>query len=261
MRILLWAECQKIRRSKIVWITIFATLMLASIVFIGGLDQYKGPEVHYGLKTVCDGARYIDNAGWYMDEAQPWATFFVLPSVIALLGSYMICREEEEDTLKSLRLIPINEGKLTLAKMIITFVFSILLYLLLFSITFLTEVILHSTNLSAELVISALKEYLLDGVGVFLAISPIIAFTSRLKKYWLALVVTEIYCVAGMFAAMSNVLKKLYPITAVFNLSGYHITTIRNRMGSILILLLCSCLAALILNGLNHNKKKKNRVR
>ena len=44
---------------------------------------------------------YIDDAGWFMNAAQSLATFFVLPAVIALLGSYMICREEQEDTIKS----------------------------------------------------------------------------------------------------------------------------------------------------------------
>lgn len=120
--------------------------------------MHDGPDLHYGLKTVYEGSRYIDNAGWYMDEVQPWATF-VLPAVIALLGSYMICREEDDDTIKSLRLIPVNEAKLTIAKMIVTFAFSILLYLLLFAITFLTEVILHLSDLSVELILSSLKEY------------------------------------------------------------------------------------------------------
>ena len=36
--------------------------------------------------------RYIDGAGWFMTAAQSLATFYVLPAVIALLGSYMICR-------------------------------------------------------------------------------------------------------------------------------------------------------------------------
>ena len=164
---LLWAECQKIRRSKIVWITVFASIMIAVIVFAGGQDVYNDPDLHYGLKSVYDGSRYIDNAGWYMDAVQPWSTFFVLPAVIALLGSYIICREEEEDTIKSLRLIPINETKLTIAKMIITFIFSILLYLLLFTITFLTESVLHFSDLSTKLVLSCMKEYFLDGIGVF----------------------------------------------------------------------------------------------
>lgn len=256
MQLLLWAERQKIRRSNIVWIAVFAMLLTAVIVFTGGLDMYKGPDVHYGLKTVYDGSRYIDNAGWYMDEVQPWATFFILPSVIALLGSYMICREEEDDTLKSLRLIPINEAKLTASKMIITFVFSIFLYLLLFAITFLTEAVLHFNDLSAKLVLSALKEYFLDGIGVFFAVSPIIAFVPHMKKgYWPALIFTEIYSVAGLFAGMSEALKQFYPITVVFHLSGYHLASAGKIMMSMIILLLCGCLSAFLLKGLKHSKK------
>ncbi|NLO86327.1 MAG: ABC transporter permease [Clostridiales bacterium] len=251
MRILLWAECRKLRRSNIVWITVFATVMIAAIVFMGGQEVYQGSDVHYGIKSVHDGLRYIDNAGWFMDETQPWATFFVLPAVIALLGSYMICREEEEDTIKSLRIIPINEIKLTAAKMIITFLCGIFLYLLLFAITFLAEAVLHFSELSAKLVLGFLKEYLLNGIGVFFAISPIIALVSHKKKgYWLALVFTEIYSIAGLFAGMSNVLKTFYPMMAVFNLSGHHITTAGKTMGSIIVLLLCGCLSAFILKGL-----------
>ena len=86
-------------------------------------------------------SRYIDGAGWFMTAAQSLATFYVLPAVIALLGSYMICREEQEDTLKSLRLIPVDEVKLTLSKMVLALVFSVVIYLLLFAITFLVEAV------------------------------------------------------------------------------------------------------------------------
>ena len=102
MELLLWAERRKLRRSKILWIAGFATVMVALIVFAQG--QFTFYE-----------SRYIDGAGWFMTAAQSLATFYVLPAVIALLGSYMICREEQEDTLKSLRLIPVDEVKLTLA--------------------------------------------------------------------------------------------------------------------------------------------------
>ena len=185
---LLWAERRKLKRSKILWAAIFGTVMIAAIVFASGLDRYQGPEMQYGVKTLTDGTRYIENAGWFMDEVQPWSVFFVLPAVVALLGSYMICREEEEDTLKCLRMIPVNEAKLTIAKMIIAFAASILLYLLLFAITLLVEMVLHVSDLSSSLIFTCFKEYLLTGIGVFLAVSPIIAFASRVKKYWLALV-------------------------------------------------------------------------
>lgn len=242
MQKLLWAERQKLRRSNIVWITVFATVMVAVIVFLGGQDVY-------------DGSRNIDNAGWYMTVAQPWATFFVLPAVIALLGSYMICREDEDDTMKSLRLIPVNEAKLIVAKMIITFAFSILIYLLLFAITFLVEAILHFSDLSVEMVLGFLKAYFLDGLGIFLAISPIIAFVSCMKKgYWLALLFAEIYSFAGLFMSMSNFLKAFYPITAVFTISGYYDASTSQVILSCISLLLCGGLSAFLLKGLKHSE-------
>ena len=151
MKDLLWAESQKLHRSKILWIAGFATVMVGLIVFAQGQFTFYD-------------RRYIDGAGWFMTAAQSLATFYVLPAVIALLGSYMICREEQEDTLKSLRLIPVDEVKLTLAKMILAFVFSVLIYLLLFAITFLVEAVLHLEALSVGLVLENLKIYFLDGV-------------------------------------------------------------------------------------------------
>lgn len=243
MNKLLWAERQKLRRSNMVWIAVFATVMVAVIVFLGGQDVY-------------DGARNIDNAGWYMTTAQPWATFFVLPAVIALLGSYMICREEQEDTIKSLRLIPVNEVSLTAAKMMLTFVFSIILYLLLFAITLLVEAIIHYSDLSAEMVLGFLKAYVLDGLGIFLAISPIIAFVSRMRKgYWLALLFAEIYSFAGLFMSMSNFLKAFYPITAVFTISGYYEASTSQIILSCISLLLCGCLSTFTLKGLKHSEE------
>ena len=140
--------------------------------------------------------------------------------------------------------------------MMIAFIFSVLLYLLLFAITFLTEAVLHFSDLSAELIFSCIKEYIGDGIGVFLAISPIVACVARMKKgYWLALIFTEIYSCAGLFAGMSSALLPLYPINAVFNLSGYHITTSGKRVISIAVLALCGGLSALILKGLKTKKE------
>ncbi len=239
MELLLWAECQKLRRSKILWIVGFATVMVALIVFAQGQFTFYN-------------SRYIDGAGWFMTAAQSLATFYVLPAVIALLGSYMICREEQEDTLKSLRLIPVDEVKLTLTKMVLALVFSVLIYLLLFTITFIIEAVLHFEALTIGLVLGNLKTYLLDGISVFFAISPIIAFVAQMKKgYWLALVFAEIYSFAGLFASMSDQLKTIYPMTAVFNLSGYYDASVVQVLIGVVVLLACAVLSLLILKGLN----------
>ena len=144
MRKMLWAEWKKLRRSSIILITIFATVLIAFIVLVAGQE------------TTVEGL-YLSDAGWYMTMVQAWATMFVLPAIIAMLGSYMICREEQDDTLKSLLLIPVNETVLTAAKMIVTFILSVLIYLLLFAITLATELILHGSDLSIGMVLSFLR--------------------------------------------------------------------------------------------------------
>ena len=103
MKILIWAEWQKLRRSSIILFTVIATVLIAAIVLFAG-------------QSATIEGYYLNDAGWYMTMVQPWATMFVLPAVISMLGSYMICREEQDDTLKSLLLIPISEFKLTAAR-------------------------------------------------------------------------------------------------------------------------------------------------
>lgn len=244
MKELIWAEHQKLRRSKIVLVAIFAVIMVAIIVFTQG-------QFSFGEK------RYIDDEGWFMNAAQSLATFFVLPAVIALFGSYMICREEQEDTIKSLRLIPISEAKMTIAKLLITFAFSVLFYLLLFGITFLVEVILHFRGLSIKMILSFFKIYLLDGIGIFFAIAPVIAVVSRIKKgYWLALIFTVIYSFAGLFTSISDVLSACYPITATFNISGYYSATFGEIIISLMSLFFCGLFSVLILTSKKTIKNK-----
>ena len=85
-----------------------------------------------------------------------------------------------------------------------------------------------------------LNMYLLEGIGVFLAVSPIIALVPYWRKsYWLAMVLAELYSFAGLFMSMSPVLKTFYPISAIFGVSGYYETSPEGRFCNLLVLLLC----------------------
>lgn len=243
MRNLIWAEWRKLCRSSIILFAVIATVLIAAIVLFAG-------------QSATIEGYYLNDAGWYMTMVQPWATMFVLPAVISMLESYMICREEQDDTLKSLLLIPVSETKLTMAKMIVTFFLSVLIYLLLFFITFATEAVLHCSDLSIGMVLGFLRAYFLQGVGVFLAVSPIIALVSYMKKsYWLALMLSEIYSFAGLFMSMSNITKTFYPITALMGVAGYYETSTSSQIASMIVLLLCGILAFFLLMG--HSQQKK----
>lgn len=236
MKTLLWAELQKLRRSNILFVTIFAVFFVAILVFLGGITMVY--EEQYAL----------NRTGWYLITSQAWATLFVLPAMITLFGSYLICREEQDDTMKSLCLIPISNRKLTAVKLFVTFVFSIFIYLLLFTITFLAEMVLHTSDVSFQLFFHFLGMYFLDGIGVFFAVSPIIALVPYWKKsYWLAMVLAELYSFTDLFMSMSPVLKTFYPISAVLGVSGYYETSLEGKLCSILVLLLCGGVSLLFL--------------
>lgn len=117
-----------------------------------------------------------------------------------------------------------------------------------FKTTFLVEVILHFRGLSIKMILSFFKIYLLDGIGIFFAIAPVIAVVSRIKKgYWLALIFTVIYSFAGLFTSISDVLSACYPITATFNISGYYSATFGEIIISLMSLFFCGLFSVLIL--------------
>lgn len=241
MKTLLWAERQKLRKSKIVRVAVFAVVLVALIVYAEGQLMFYG-------------RRYIDGAGWYMTAVQSLATFFVLPAVTALMGSYMICREEQEDVLKSLKLIPLSEIEMTAAKLIWALICSVSVYLVLFLITLAVEAVIHAEELTAGMVTGYLVMYLLNGVGVFLAVSWIIAMVALIKKgYWLALVFAEIYSFAGLLLGSFGILRTLYPILAVFQVSGYYEADMLHRVMSFVVLLICGGFSAVILRRLGND--------
>lgn len=239
MRTLLWAERLKLKRSKILWIAAFSAVMVAFIVFIQGQFQYYGQ-------------RYVDGAAWYMTATQSLGSLYVFPAIIALMGSYMVCRENEDDTMKSLVLVPVSISDLIRAKLIITAIFSVILYAFLFAVTLIVEAALHISLLDLDTVIKFAKIYLLEGIGLFLAVSPIIAIVYKLKRgYWLALIFAEIYSFLGLFVGMQSTMRFVYPITAAFCVSGYYEITPAQFLISLFSLLTCGGLSLLILRGMD----------
>lgn len=244
MKTLLWAEKVKLRHSKILRIAFFSVIMVTIIVYLQGQFTFNGH-------------RYVDDAGWYMTATQSLGSLFVLPAIITLMGSYMISREEQDDTLKSLVLVPVSISELLKAKLIITAIFAVALYALLFILTLMVEVFLHASLIDLGMVLNFARIYLVEGICMFFAVSPIIAFVYKLKKgYWIALIFAELYSFLGLFAGMQGTMCSIYPITAAFCISGYYETTTLQFVISFISLLICLALALMILIKLDKKDSK-----
>lgn len=83
---------------------------------------------------------------------------------------------------------------------------------------------LHIASLDLKTVLNCAKTYLLQGVGIFLAVSPLIALVSKLKRgYWLALIFAEIYSFLGLFLG-NGALRYIY-LTRLQQHFAYRATT------------------------------------
>lgn len=154
MTLYLWAERLKLKRSNIFKIAIFSTIIIAAIVFM------QGQFIYYG-------ERYIDEPEWYLTAIQSLGSFYVFPAIIALMGTYIICRENQDDTLKSLVLIPVSISKMLIAKLLMTAFYSLLLYGFVFLIALTVELSLHFSLLNLNTILNNFKMYLLTGIGFF----------------------------------------------------------------------------------------------
>ncbi|HEO7285626.1 TPA: ABC transporter permease [Streptococcus agalactiae] len=243
MKTLLLAEYKKLHRSKLIFLLVFALIMTLGVVFLQGQFTFSGEK-------------YIDTFGWYILQVHSLTTYFVLPSLIALFGGYIICREEQEDVLKSLKLIPIDESNMITAKMIITLLGSIFVYLILFMVSLIIEAVLHLNAVNMSEVVHYFVVYVLTGIGVFMAISPIIAFVGLVKRsYWIALIIAEIYSFIGIFFASKEVVRAIYPISSVFVLSGLYKTPVMELLISIIVNIGCCFISHRILKKMRVRKK------
>jgi bacitracin transport system permease protein len=201
MLTLIAVEFKKLKRSRILYIVLCTMLLF----YLCASAQ--------GIKAAYDAERL-------MDETLIYATFLIAPALFSLLGSYMISRDTIDDTMKSLRIIPVNTHRLLCAKLLASLLIGIILFLFLFAFTLITAAFMHAGQITAAFTFIKLKVFLLQGAGCFAAALPMIALMSMVKSgYWISALFAEIYSFAGLIAASSR-FRNIYPVSAVFGFSG-----------------------------------------
>ena len=242
MFLLTVSEFKKLKRAKILPVSLFALVMIVVTVFAQG-------QMSFGE------SKYIDNASWLIMTSQSLATFFVLPALIALAGSFIICRERHEKTEIQLKLIPVDEKMLTAAKLISSALYGIGLYGILFAMTLIVEMCLHAGAVNYAETLRLLRIYLMEGIGIFIAVSPIIALASKIKKaYRLAFVVAEVYSFTAIFLDPSSTLGKTHPVTAALILSGYYTAGKKDLWSALISMAVCLSLSIFLTFGIREKE-------
>jgi len=204
---LLAAELLKLKRSRMFMLSLLGAAVAPVMVVL---------------------AFYISMNSKPSEETADFHTLFYNTSMytVLLIGvplysvvtAYLFNREYVEDTLKNLLTIPVSRTSLMLSKMLMLWMWIMLLTLVAWVLTILLGLLGQFEGLSGSLLVSSLIAYGVAGVFMFLLSMPIILITIVMKNY-----------VATIIAALSinlvNVLvfnsdhRGLVPWSAAFDIA------------------------------------------
>lgn len=204
---MLYCELIKIKRNPILLIGFFAVLISVGYsVFQMHLGNKAGDKMNFELLNY---VLVFNN------------TTLVFPTAFTLFGGYLINREYESDTLKSLLSIPIAIRKIFIAKLIITGVFSMLFGLASFALTISSGYFLLQFDITFELLSLSLKQICGMAFFNYIAISPIIVLSARKRGYYMfGAGLAFLLGLISLFVGKSA-LTNFFPITAGYRLVDY----------------------------------------
>ena len=198
-------ELWKLKRYSVIWIGIAAML---SVVL---LTRFMGIASDGAVHTF---ETFSNNVIWNN-------LTLIYPATITLIAGYIMERERTDDTMKNLLTLPISFRRLLTGKLLAACLIAILLAII--ECVFALIVVFISGY--PGIGIGAIQHSLLQMVGinicVYIAVLPIIVFTSqRAGSFMAGVAFAFFYGFVGMFAS-GHGLTSLYPISAGLGLINY----------------------------------------
>lgn len=146
----------------------------------------------------------------------------IFPMCITLIAGYIISREQKDDTLKNIQVIPISYKRLLTGKLLVCGVLSLFFGVVCTMFTIAAELLAGFPGFTIRLALQALVQISLCNLFLYLAILPIIILTSRMSvSFLVGVIIAFVYGYGGMFATGNMSLANIYPITASLGLIGY----------------------------------------
>ena len=227
-------EFKKLKHYSILWAGILAVLFsVGYAVFQMALGGRQGASISFSIFYFCV---VFNNFA------------LIFPAVSVLIGGFLINREYNDNTLKSILTVPVAMRKLLAAKLITTGIIVLLLSLLSFAATMLSAaVLLHAPDITPAATWKAFIQICGVAFMNYLAVMPLIAWFSRKPNQFMAGVgVAFVYGFCGNFAAARSI-ANFYPITAGFGIVGYQSGEYFNPVIGCVVLALMVALTAGIL--------------
>jgi ABC-2 type transport system permease protein len=199
-----WAESLKIRKSKILWLTIlfflFIPFMIGLLIFV-----VKNPEFSSKLGIIGTKATMLR-----FGKAD-WPTYFgLLNQVIAAVGlmgfgfvtSWVFGREYSDRTIKDLLALPVSRSFIVLSKFIVVVIWCFLLTFILYVFALVIGGMVHISGWSMDIVYHSAGKFMVISLLTILLCTPVAFFASCGRGYLLPMGIVILTLIIANFTGL-----------------------------------------------------------
>ncbi|MDU7337736.1 MAG: ABC transporter permease [Clostridium sp.] len=159
------------------------------------------------------------------------ATIF-MPVIFTLIGGYLINREYTDNTLKSIFPVPVSFRRLLSGKLLAMGILSALFGFYSYAVTLIVGLLSGLSGLNAGILFMVLLKMLGISLLIYIAVLPIIAFTSRKPGLFMGgVIVAFLFGYSTMFIK-DVTMRSVYPILSGLTLIGFDTKAFMNTSES-----------------------------
>ena len=195
---LIQIEFMKLRRRKLVWLMLLASLVMPFFAFL-----------YYGYF----GKTGIDPAAFYKWSAFGYTMLIILPFVLGMLCTVLMYNENRYDMLKQLWIVPVSRLGYFFSKFFVVLIYSVCFMLITSIASVLFSVLPGYVAFEWGSIFFLLEKCLEIALFTAFAMLPVLAITASQKGYILSVCITLIYAFAGFF--MTPINMYLHPLSCV----------------------------------------------
>ncbi|XEC94881.1 ABC transporter permease [Paenibacillus tarimensis] len=205
---LLYTEILKLKRSRMFLLSIIGSAVAPFMVVVSTYIHIKTkkPTLFVSFEEI-------------FFDSNLYTVLLVGVPLYGVVTAYLFNREYTEDTLKNLLTIPVSRTSIMLSKMLLLFLWIMLLTLVAWGLTLLLGVLGQFEGLSTLLIVDSLRKFMIAGVFLFILSTPIILITIVLKNFVPTIVLTIVITLINVMSSNSDY-KGLIPWTAAFDIAN-----------------------------------------
>lgn len=198
---LIYAELLKLKRAKMFLVSMIGAAAAPVMVFIGFLDmKAKKPD-----------EPALFREAFY--EVNLYVLLLIGTLLYGVITAYLYNREYTEDTLKNLLTIPVSRTSLIITKLVMLFLWILVLTIAAWGLTLVLGIIGQFEGLTGSVLVESLKQYIVGGCLLFILSTPTIFVTFLFKNYVPTIIFTAVVTMANV-ALANREYKVLFPWSA-----------------------------------------------